>query len=103
MKVYSIKTLLLHLTIAFAYVSTTSYFFVIANQPNPVGTGLQQWLCIFLHLTVTLFMMLSFVGKATDKRDAKIKFCLHLASIVLIISTLLLFSNPLWEWLWLQR
>ncbi len=103
MKMYSIKALLLHLTLVCTYIAATSYFFGIAKDPNPVGTGLQQWLCIFLHGIVTLFIMLLFVGKATNKRNARVKLYVHLAAIGLIVSTLLLFSQPLWEWLWNQR
>lgn len=103
MKVYGIKTLLLHLAITCAYVAATSYFFVIAHDPNPVGTGIRQWFCIFLHLTITLFTRLSYVGKATDKREATVKLSLHLAAILFAVSTLLLISFPLSEWLWSQR
>jgi len=103
MKLYSIKTLLLHFAIATAYIATTSYFFVIAKDPHPVGTGLQQWMCIFLHFTVTLYILLTFLGKATNRKEVRKKLYLHLAAIVLIVLLLLLFSFPLWEWLWGQR
>ena len=103
MKLYSIKTLLLHFAIATTYVATTSYFFVIAKDPDPIGTGLRQWMCIFLHFNVTLYILLTFLGKATNRKEARKKLWLHLAAVVLIVSLLLLFSNPLWEWLWSQR
>jgi len=103
MKLYSIKTLLLHLAIASSYVAWTSYLFVIEKFPNPIGTGVRQWFCIFLHLTITLFVMLSYLGKATDKRNATLKLVFHVAAIALTVLLLTVFDNPLSEWLWRQR
>jgi hypothetical protein len=103
MKVYSVKTLLLHFAIASSYIAATSYLFVISKFPNPVGTGLRQWFFVFLHFTITLLIMLSFLSKATDKRKATLKLLLHLGAILLAVLALFLLSESLSEWLWSQR
>lgn len=103
MKVYSIKTFFLHLAIAATYLAFTSSLFVVRRDPNPIGAGLQQWLCIFLHVTITLFVMLTFSGRTADKKGAAQKLLLHIAAIVLAIAPYSLFSNPIWNWLWSLR
>jgi hypothetical protein len=103
MKVYSIKTLLLHFAIASFYIAATSYLFVISKFPNPIGTGLRQWFCVFLHLTITLFIMLTYLGKAKDKRNATLKLFLHLGAIALVLLAWFIFDDPLSKWLWNQR
>jgi hypothetical protein len=103
MSTYSLKVLFLHSGIALAYFAVTDFLFVVAKDPNPIGTGLQQWLCIFLHFTITLFVMLTFLGRAADKRLAIKKVLIHTAAIVLVISVSLFLSNPVWDWLWSLR
>lgn len=98
-----LKTFLLHLVIAATYIAFTSYLFVVRRDPNPIGTGLQQWLCIFLHVTVTLFFMLTLVAKAADKKLAAQKLLIHIAAIILAIAPYSLFSNPIWHWIWSLR
>jgi hypothetical protein len=103
MKAYSLKTFLLHGAIVTIYFAVTSYLFVVGKDPNPIGAGLQQWLCVFLHVTITLFVMLTLLGKATDKKLATRKVVLHTVAIILAVSLYLLFSNPIWDWLWSLR
>lgn len=103
MKAYSLKTLVLHLAIAVTYLTVTSYLFVIDRDPNPIGTGLQQGLCFFLHLVITLFIMLTYLGRSTDKKGAGKKVLLHTAAIILVAALYTLFSSPVWEWLWSIR
>jgi hypothetical protein len=102
MKSFSIKTLLLHFVIATIYVATTSYFFVIAKDPDPVGTGVRQWLCVFLHFFVTLLITIP-SKKTVDNSVGWTKTLLHLTFIILIVAVYLLFSSLLWQWLWRLR
>lgn len=103
MNAYTIRVLIMHLVIASIYLSITSYLFVISKQPDPIGAGLRQWFFMVTHLSITIIVFLILLGRATNKQLVKKKFlinCLVISSIIIIS---ILFSDPLWEWLWSMR
>jgi len=100
---YSVKVFTLHLIIVLLYLGITSYAFVVAKDHNPIGVGLQQWLCILLHLLITITVMAMLWAKNTNKRAGRNKFLLNIGAIVLWIGITLVFSNAIWHWLWSLR
>jgi len=103
MKLYTLKVFILHLSIIITYLAVTSYLFVVAKDPDPIGTGLKQWVCMILHLIITLFIMKTRWSKSSDKNLAKKKFWVNFVIIIVLIITNLQLSNFLWEWLWSIR
>lgn len=103
MQLYALKVFFLHLIVATVYLTAICYEFVIEKDPNPIGAGLKQWVCIFLHLMITLIIMAIVWNKANDKNIARKKFFVHFLAVLFIISASLLISDPLWHWLWSRR
>jgi len=100
---YNVKVFTLHLCIALLYLGITSFEFVVRKDPNPVGVGLQQWLCIVLHILATVTIMAILWTRNTNKRAGRNKFMLNIGAIVLWVGILLIFSNAIWNWLWSLR
>jgi hypothetical protein len=99
---YVIKTLILHLLIFIIYTGITSYQFVAAKYPDPIGTGIRQLFCILLHLIITLVIVAPH-ARTVDKKLGWKKFSIHLLSIILIVILSFLLSTPIWKWLWNMR
>jgi hypothetical protein len=100
---YNVKVFTLHLIIVLLYLGITSYGFVVAKDHNPIGVGLQMWLCTLLHLGITITVMAFLWTRNTNKRAGRNKFLLNIGAIVLWIGISLIFSNPIWRWLWSFR
>jgi hypothetical protein len=103
MRKYVFKIVAIHLGIILIYLSFTSYEFVVSRELNPIGVGLQQWVLVILHFLITGFVGLYVISKSKDKRTAKSKLLIGLASIILIFLIYYCLSEMIWHWLWSFR
>lgn len=103
MRKWIFKSIGLHLAIALIYLGLTSYEFVILNEANPIGIGIQQWLLIFAHFGITAFVWAFIIKASTDKRLARKKFGIQTLIIFLIVVLNLSLGDPIWTWLWSLR
>lgn len=85
------------------YSALFSYQFVVAKDPNPIGSGLGELVFMFLHFTTTLFVTLTQLSKAPDKKEAAEKFWINCAIVLLIIAIAVLVDRPISNWLWSLR
>lgn len=97
---YIIRSIVLHTIIFSTYMAITSYEFVVAKDPEPIGTGLRQWLCIFFHIAITMMIITGSRSKAKNRKISYKSLLIHLLIIILIISVYNLFESPLTRWLW---
>ena len=96
--VYLYKPFITQLVIALLYISITCYRFVKSDPPDPIGTGLLQWVLLLLHLlTVVIYY---FIRKSADSRQILLA---NLSGIVIPNGIYLLLSGPIWNWLWSIR
>jgi hypothetical protein len=103
MKYYWLKIFIVHILIATVYFGVTGYMFIHSKAPNPIGIGLQQWVCMILHLIITTVVMLLLSSKAIDKKIARTKIIANLIVVLLIIIVSAVLSNTFWHWLWELR
>jgi hypothetical protein len=103
MRKYIFKSITIQLAIIIFYLGMTSYEFVVSQEINPIGVGLQQWALIILHLLITLFAGLYGISKSQDKKMAKNKLFVRMLIIILIILIYFCFSDIIWHWLWSFR
>lgn len=92
----------MHFLIAAIYLGYTAYRFVISNPPNPIGVGLSQWVLIIAHF-ITTIVMIGILKKSGSKKEVLKNRLTHAAIIVFIIVAYLIFSAPIWAWLWTLR
>lgn len=93
----------LHLIIVACYVTITSWQFVKHPEPDPVATGLQQWLCVVVHFILTAIVCLVTRMKAVNKKAATTTLLLNLGAVVFWVIVNLLLSDILWDYLWSLR
>jgi hypothetical protein len=97
------KPFTLQLVISLLYLSITSYQFVKSDPPNPIGIGLLQWLLIIVHvLCVTIYYFIK-RGTHIDKQATRQIFLMNILGIIIPNGVCLLFSGPIWHWLWSLR
>lgn len=93
----------LHLIILASYMGVTSWLFVSYPVPDPIATGLQQWLCILVHISITVLICLIKRRTAIDKKKATTTLLLHVVAIVCWIIVYLFLSAPIADYLWKLR
>lgn len=93
----------LHLIIVASYITVTSWLFVTHPVPDPIATGLQQWLCILLHISITVLICLLKRRTAIDRKKATTTLWLHVVAIVCWIVVYLFLSTPIAAYLWKLR
>jgi len=93
---FPLKQFLIHLLAALFYLGITSYWFVMGRDPNPIGIGFQQDICMLLHLIIAIVIP---IRSKYLKRSRTVNFLIVLAIIILY----LLLSNWIWNWLWSLR
>lgn len=93
----------LHFIIIASYMGVTSWLFVSYPVPDPVATGLQQWLCILVHVSVTVLICLIKRRTAINRKKATTTLWLHVVAIVCWIVVYLLLSDQLADYLWTLR
>lgn len=103
MKSKILLILLLHFIIVAGYTAVTSYMFVKYPVPDPIGTGLQQWVCTILHMVVTALVCLILRMKAADKKAATTTLLINLGVITFWTVANLALSIIYWEYLWSLR
>ena len=101
MKKYFIRCLILHFSICAAYFLATSYEFVATKQPDPIGIGIQQLLCIFLQVIITLGYFMVIPWRGPDRKQYNTKILINIGAIVLAVAVIgsidELLSDKLWS------
>lgn len=101
MKRYFVRCSILHLAISALYFFATSYEFVVTKQPNPIGVGIQQFLCIFFHVIGTIAYFMIIPWKSGNKKLYNRKLLLNIGAIVLAVAIMATIdaqlSNKLWS------
>jgi hypothetical protein len=100
MGIYSLRVLGIHLTITLAYQAYFCYKFVVGRHPNPIGIGLFIVLCMFVHFFTALIVSMNNMSKADDRKTGMRKLVLNMLILVVVLASMLLFSTPVWGWLW---
>ncbi|MBI2273178.1 MAG: hypothetical protein HYU70_05235 [Bacteroidetes bacterium] len=93
----------LHLFIVASYMGVTSWLFVTYPVPDPLAMGLQQWVCILVHISVTVLICLLKRRTAIDRKKATTTLWLHVVAIVCWIVVYLFLSAPIAAYLWRLR
>jgi lysylphosphatidylglycerol synthetase-like protein (DUF2156 family) len=93
----------LHLFIVASYIGITSWLFVSYPVPDPLATGLQQWVCILAHISVTVLICLIKRRNAIDRKKSTTTLWLHVGAMVSWIVVYLLLSDQLADYLWALR
>lgn len=99
----TIVIFLLHFFITVAYLAITGYYFVQRRDPDPIGTGLQQWACIFAHLFITSVVCLVIRNRSKDKKSANRLLWINLLAIVTWLGIYFLMGTPIWDYMWSLR
>ena len=102
-KIFDVRAIILHPGIFLSYITVTCTRFVIGQQPNPIGIGLQQWLLFLLHLFITSAIILGQL-KAANRKEVIDRFVVsHFLPILLSMAVYMLFSTTIWTLLWELR
>jgi hypothetical protein len=93
----------LHLFIVLAHEAVVGYLFVTYEVPDPIGSGLQWWLCVILHFIITAVVCFIIRMRAVDKDAATIILLINLGAVIFWTAVNLLMSGILWDYLWSFR
>ena len=77
--------------------------FVKYPVPDPLATGLQQWLCVVVHFILTAIVCMIIRVNAVNKNAATKTLLLNLGAVVFWTIVNLLLSNILSDYLWSLR
>lgn len=103
MRVYWVKPFTMQLVISLLYLSITCYQFVKSEPPNPIGTGLRQWLFIILHILCVVIWYFIKKRVHSDRHVARQILLMNILGIIIPFSVYLLFNGAIWKWLWSIR
>jgi hypothetical protein len=89
---------LYQLGIFLSYTIVLSLKFVYNEWPNPIGIGLQRWICWLVHITVVIFWIYYRRHQFT-KSEVLIRVVALITPIILYMA----FNKPIYELLWKWR
>jgi hypothetical protein len=103
MKSFILKVATIHLVIVVLYVSSTSFIFVVSAPANPIGMGLQQWLCIILHFLLTPWISWILLKRSNSGNILTTKILINVLTVIFWVIVFICFSSTLGKWLWRLR
>ncbi len=103
MKNKILSILSIHLIILATYIGITGWMFIKYREPDPIGTGLQQLLCMIVHFILTAIICIVIRMNAAEKKAATISLFLNLGAVVFSMIMYLLLSNILSNFFWSMR
>lgn len=103
MKTRILPIFALHLIILASYMGVTSWLFVSYPVPDPIATGLQQWLCILVHISITVLICLIKRRTAIDRKKATTTLWIHIGAMLSWVVVYLLLSDQIADYLWTLR
>ena len=98
-----LATLLVNLAVAVSYLLVTSLMFVYKKQPDPIGIGTWQWVCIVIHLVLILLTYLMIGIFKKQPKGSRYLFPYALAGFIIPIIIYFALIEPIWDTLWSMR
>ena len=94
---------LINAIVSVAYLLITSILFVQRKQPDPIGIGILQWVCIAIHIIILIITFSILALKSPRVKHIGKSILYSALGLLTPLTIYLLLSEPIWKVLWNLR